>query len=106
MIWKSSFWLSAIAGSLFGLCAAAGAATKNVDIVVTHGSTPQGLTTYTFKNYSGAALAAGQPIIIGQGFRYGDVMPGFYPEMHNNADDAVLAGQQWDEISTWRENGG
>ena len=33
-------------------------------------------------------------------------MPGTYPLIRDASTHAVIAGQQWDEISTWRENGG
>jgi hypothetical protein len=63
------------------------------------------LTTFTFQNLSGATLPAGTPISFGQGFRYGDIMPGQNPVIRDASTHTPLPGQQWDEISTWRENG-
>ncbi len=64
------------------------------------------ITTVTFKNLSGATLPAGSPISMGQGFRYSDIMPGTHPLIRDASTHTALAGQQWNEISTWRENGG
>ncbi len=104
MIQKSLFYLALVVGSFFYLSASAVTTTsKNIDIIVTHG-TP--LTTFTFVNNTGAALPAGTPVTMGQGFRYGDIMPGTYPLIRDATTHIALPGQQWDEISTWRENGG
>ncbi len=86
-----------------GAAAAQTSTTLNVPIIVTHGAP---LTTFTFVNNSGNTLPAGSPISFGQAFRYGDVMPGNYPVIRNATTHVALAEQQWDEISTWRENGG
>ncbi len=64
------------------------------------------LTTVSFKNDSGSTMAAGTPVSLGQGFRYGDIMPGTHPLIRDASTHTALAGQQWNEISTWRENGG
>ncbi len=86
-----------------GTAAAQTSTTLDVPIVVTHGAP---LTTFTFVNNSGKTLPAGSPVSFGQAFRYGDVMPGNHPVIRDAATHVPLAGQQWDEISTWRENGG
>ena len=86
-----------------GTAAAQTSTTVDVPIVVTHGAP---LTTFTFVNNSGKTLPAGSPVSFGQAFRYGDVMPGNHPVIRDAATHVPLAGQQWDEISTWRENGG
>ena len=86
-----------------GTAAAQTSTTLNVPIVITHGAP---LTTFTFVNNSGNTLPAGSPVSFGQAFRYGDVMPGNYPVIRDATTHVALAGQQWDEISTWRENGG
>ncbi len=103
MIGKSLFFLALFFGSLFGLSASAVTTFKNVDIIVTHGAA---LTTFTFVNNTGRALPAGTPVSMGQAFRYGDIMPGNYPAIRDATTHIALPGQQWDEISTWRENGG
>jgi hypothetical protein len=103
LIEKSHFYLALIVGSLFGLPASAVTTSKNVDIIVTHGAP---LTTFTFVNNTGATLPAGTPVSMGQAFRYGDIMPGNYPLIRDATTHIALSGQQWDEISTWRENGG
>jgi hypothetical protein len=99
---------------LFFLCAAvvlclapvAHATTQSLDITVTRGSASSAaLTTFTFVNDSGSTLPAGTPITFGQGFRYGDIMPGTHPLIRDAITHVVLPGQQWNEISTWRENG-
>lgn len=65
------------------------------------------LTTATWQNDTGVTLPAGTPITGAQVFRYGDIMPGNYPLIVDPANNnQPLAGQQWNEISTWRENGG
>jgi len=92
-----------LAGALFGPSASAVTTSKNVDAGVTRGAA---LTTFTFVNNTGGTLPAGIPISMGQAFRYGDVMPGIYPVIRDAATHVALRGQQWDEISTWRENGG
>ncbi len=86
-----------------GTAAAQTSTTINVPIVVTHGAA---LTTFTFLNNSGATLPAGTPVSFGQAFRYGDIMPGTHPLVRDASTHVPLAHQQWDEISTWRENGG
>ena len=86
-----------------GTAAAQTSTTINVPIVVTHGAP---LTTFTFVNNTGNTLPAGSPVSFGQAFRYGDIMPGNYPLIRDATTHIALAGQQWDEISTWRENGG
>jgi hypothetical protein len=103
MIGKPLFYLVLFVGSLFGLSASAVTTSKNVDIIVTHGAP---LTTFTFVNNTGATLPAGTPVSMGQAFRYGDIMPGNYPVIRDATKHIALPGQQWDEISTWRENGG
>jgi hypothetical protein len=103
LIQKSHFYLALIVGSLFGLPAGAVMTSKNVDIIVTHGAP---LTTFTFVNNTGATLPAGTPVSMGQAFRYGDIMPGNYPVIRDATTHIALPGQQWDEISTWRESGG
>jgi hypothetical protein len=95
------FFLATAACSLIGLCNNAVAATKNVDIVVTHGA---GLnTTYTLQNTSGRATAVGQQYIGGMVFRRGDVRPGQHVVIRDASTHTPLAHQQWDEISTRRE---
>ena len=86
-----------------GTAAAQTSTTINVPIVVTHGAP---LTTFTFVNNTGNTLPAGSPVSFGQAFRYGDIMPGTYPMIRDASTHVALPGQQWDEISTWRENGG
>ena len=86
-----------------GAAAAQTSTTLDVPIVITHGAP---VTTFTFVNDSGKTLPAGSPVSFGQAFRYGDVMPGNQPVIRDAATHVALAGQQWDEISTWRENGG
>jgi hypothetical protein len=86
-----------------GTAAAQTSTTINVPIVVTHGAP---LTTFTFVNNTGTILPAGSPVSFGQAFRYGDIMPGTYPLIRDASTHVALPGQQWDEISTWRENGG
>ena len=101
MIGKFLPCLAISIGSLLGPSAGAVTRSKNVDATMTHGTS---LTTFTFVNNSGSALPAGTPVSMGQGFRYGDVMPGTYPMIRDAATHVALRGQQWDEISTWREN--
>jgi hypothetical protein len=103
MIGKFLFFLSAATATFIGLSAGAVTTSQNVDIIVTHGAP---LTTFTFVNDTGNTLPAGSPVSFGQAFRYGDIMPGTYPLIHDAATHVTLPGQQWDEISTWRENGG
>jgi hypothetical protein len=103
MIGKFLFFLSAATATFLGLSAGAVTTSQNVDIMVTHGAP---LTTFTFVNNSGNTLPAGSPVSFGQAFRYGDMMPGTYPLIRDAITHTPLAGQQWDEISTWRENGG
>ncbi len=103
MIGKFLFFLSAATAMFIGLSAGAVTTSQNVDIIVTHGAP---LTTFTFVNNTGNTLPAGSPISFGQAFRYGDIMPGTYPLIRDAATHVALPGQQWDEISTWRENGG
>src|SRR5260370_8114743 len=103
MIGKSLLYRALLIGSLFGLSASAVTTSKNIDIIVTHGAP---LTTFTFVNNTGATLPAGTPVSMGQAFRYGDIMPGNYPVVRDAMTHIALPGQQWDEISTWRENGG
>jgi hypothetical protein len=86
-----------------GTAAAQTSTTINVPIVITHGAP---LTTFTFVNNTGSTLPAGSPVSFGQAFRYGDIMPGTYPLIRDASTHIALPGQQWDEISTWRENGG
>ena len=89
-----------------GLTPALGTTTSiNVPITVTSAAGDV-LTTFTFQNNSGVTMPAGTPIQMGQAFRYGDIMPGNHPVIRDASTHAVLAHQQWDEISTWRENGG
>jgi hypothetical protein len=103
MIGKLLFFLSAATATFLGLSAGAVTTSQNVDIIITHGAP---LTTFTFVNNTGKTLPAGSPVSFGQAFRYGDVMPGTYPLIRDAATHVALSGQQWDEISTWRENGG
>ena len=103
MIGKFLFFLSAATATFLGLSAGAVTTSQNVDIIVTHGAP---LTTFTFVNNTGSTLPAGSPVSFGQAFRYGDVLPGTYPVIRDAATHMALPGQQWDEISTWRENGG
>src|SRR5260370_38507635 len=103
MIGKSLLYRALLIGSLFGLSASAVTTSKNIDIIVTHGAP---LTTFTFVNNTGATLPAGTPVSMGQAFRYGDIMPGNYPVVRDATTHIALPGQQWDETSTWRENGG
>jgi hypothetical protein len=103
MIGKFPFFLSAATAVFLGLSAGAVTTSQNVDIIVTHGAP---LTTFTFVNNTGNTLPAGSPVSFGQAFRYGDIMPGTYPLIRDAATHVALPGQQWDEISTWRENGG
>src|SRR5690348_17496382 len=103
MIGTFLFFLSAATATFLGLSAGAVTTSQNVDIIVTHGAT---LTTFTFINDSGNTLPAGSPVSFGQAFRYGDIMPGTHPDIRDASTHSSLAGQQWDEISTWRENGG
>jgi hypothetical protein len=100
---KSLFCLALLVGLPFGLSASAATTSTNVDIIVTHGAP---LTTFTFVNNSGNTLPAGSPVSFGQAFRYGDITPGTYPLIRDAATHVALPSQQWDEISTWRENGG
>src|SRR5947209_11240496 len=108
MIQKFLFFLAAVAIPCLGLSAKAATTSQGLDLVITHGGSTAGsqLTTFTFVNYSAATLPAGSPVSFGQGFRYGDIMPGTYPLIRDAATHTPLAGQQWDEIATWRENGG
>jgi hypothetical protein len=103
MIGKFLFFLSAATATFIGLSAGAVTTSQNVDIIVTHGAP---LTTFTFVNDTGNTLPAGSPVSFGQAFRYGDILPGTYPLIRDAATHVTLPGQQWDEISTWRENGG
>jgi hypothetical protein len=103
MIGKFLFFLSAATATFLGLSAGAVTTSQNVDIIVTHGAP---LTTFTFVNNTGKTLPAGSPVSFGQAFRYGDVMPGTYPLIRDASTHVALSGQQWDEIATWRENGG
>ena len=103
MIGKFLFFLSAATATFLGLSAGAVTTSQNVDIIVTHGAA---LTTFTLVNNTGNTLPAGSPVSFGQAFRYGDIMPGTYPLIRDAATHVALPGQQWDEISTWRENGG
>jgi len=103
MIGKSLHRLAFAAIAVLGVHASA-AAVVNVDITVTH---PVGtITTYTFANFSGSTMPAGTPISMAQGFRYGDVPAAQHVVIRDAGTHTVLAHQQWDEISTWRENGG
>ncbi len=103
MIGKFLFFLATATTTFLGLSAGAVTTSQNVDIIVTHGAA---LTTFTFVNDTGNTLPAGSPVSFGQSFRYGDIMSGSYPLIRNAATHVALPGQQWDEISTWRENGG
>jgi hypothetical protein len=103
MIGKFLFLLSAATATFLGLSAGAVTTSQSVDIIVTHGAP---LTTFTFVNNTGNTLPAGSPVSFGQAFRYGDILPGTYPLIRDAATHIALPGQQWDEISTWRENGG
>jgi hypothetical protein len=103
MIARFLFFLSAATATLLGLSAGAVTTSQSIDIIVTHGAP---LTTFTFVNNSGNTLPAGSPVSFGQAFRYGDILPGTYPLIRDAATHVALLGQQWDEISTWRENGG
>jgi hypothetical protein len=103
MIGKFLFFMSAAIVALLGLSAGAVTTSQSIDIIVTHGGP---LTTFTFVNNTGKILPAGSPVSFGQGFRYGDVMPGTFPLIRDASTHVALPGQQWDEISTWRENGG
>ena len=103
MIGKSLFLLSAATATFLGLSAGAVTTSQSIDIIVTHGAP---LTTFTFVNNTGNTLPAGSPVSFGQAFRYGDILPGTYPLIRDAATHVALPGQQWDEISTWRENGG
>jgi hypothetical protein len=64
------------------------------------------VTTATFQNDTGSTLPAGTPVSFGQGFRYGDIMPGTYPLIRDASTHVALPGQQWDEVATYHENGG
>jgi hypothetical protein len=64
------------------------------------------LTTFTLVNDTGNTLPAGSPVSFGQGFRYGDVMPGAYPLIRDATTHVALSGQQWDEVARFVENGG
>ena len=68
--------------------------------------TGPGLTTFTFVNNSGGTLPIGTPISFGEVFAYGDIMPGTHPLIRDASTHVALTHQQWNEISTWRENGG
>jgi len=103
MIGKFLFLLSAATATFLGLSAGAVTTSQSIDIIVTHGAP---LTTFTFVNNTGNTLPAGSPISFGQAFRYGDILPGTYPLIRDASTHIALPGQQWDEISTWRENGG
>src|SRR6202035_2252407 len=103
MIGKFLFLLSAATATFLGLSAGAVTTSQSIDIIVTHGAP---LTTFTFVNNTGSTLPAGSPVSFGQAFRYGDILPGTYPLIRDAATHMALPGQQWDEISTWRENGG
>jgi hypothetical protein len=103
MIGKSLYCSAVLVGSLLGLAASAVATSKNVDATVARGAA---LTTFTFVNNTGSTLPAGTPVSMGQAFRYGDIMPGTYPVIRDAATHIALRGQQWDEVSSWRENGG
>src|ERR1700730_12466822 len=103
MIGKFLFLLSAATATFLGLSAGAVTTSQSIDIIVTHGAP---LTTFTFVNNTGNTLPAGSPVSFGQAFRYGDILPGTYPLIRDAATHVALPGQQWDEISTWRENGG
>src|SRR5215469_8535260 len=101
MIRKFFCCLMATTCSVLGLCAAAATATKDVDIVVTHGAGI--LTTYTVKETSGKNQPAGKVYIAGQSFRRGDLLPGTYPVFRDAATHIPLV-QQLDEVATRREN--
>ncbi len=98
--------LSAVIIAFVATTATGGAATvsQNLNIIITKGGGP--ITTVTFQNDSGSTLPAGTPVSLGQGFAYGDIMPGTHPLIRDAATHTALVGQQWNEISTWRENGG
>jgi hypothetical protein len=103
MIGKILFLLSAATATFLGLSAGAVTTSQSIDIIVTHGAP---LTTFTFVNNTRNTLPAGSPVSFGQAFRYGDILPGTYPLIRDASTHVALPGQQWDEISTWRENGG
>jgi hypothetical protein len=61
------------------------------------------VTTATWTNHSGIALAVGSPISGAQPFRYSDIPVGHHPRIQD-AVTHVAQSQQWDEIATWNEN--
>jgi hypothetical protein len=69
-----------------------------------NGAAGSTVTTYTIRNDSGSATAAGTVYIGGQGFRRGDFPPGTYPVFRDATTHAPLV-QQLDEIATRLENG-
>lgn len=80
---------------------ALGGGTQTVTILPTNV-----VTTTTFTNYSGSTLSAGTPVSLAQGFRYNDIPSGSYPLIRDASNHIPLAGQQWEAIATWHENGG
>src|SRR5712692_1990817 len=103
IIERFGFSLPAAACALLALCGTVVAATKNIDVVVTHGN--GSLTTYTVTETSGKNQPAGMVYIAGQAFRRGDLPPGTYPVFRDPTTKLPLPVQQLDEIATRRENG-
>jgi hypothetical protein len=101
---KFLFGLPATACFLLAISASAVTTTKNVDIVVTHG-TSGALTTYTIQNTSNSTWLPNTPYIAGQSFRRGDIIAATNSVKIRDAVSHADLIYQLDEIATRRENG-
>ena len=106
--------LSLLAIALILPIALASAASKNVDIIVTHDLGPPGspafIATQTIQEIAHTNQAANWPLQRGMAFKNGDVMPGNHVEIRQatagNDCTGPLLDYQWDDIATRIENGG
>jgi Protein of unknown function (DUF3383)/Flagellin hook IN motif len=103
VIGKSWCRFAAFAGSLICLSASAVTASKNVEIIVTHGSVT--LTTSTYVNASSSTAPSGTPLLMAQAFRRGDVFLGSNCAVPRNAVTHNPLIWQHDNTATRRENG-
>ena len=101
---KFLFGLAAAGCVLVVIGANAVTTSKNVDIVVTHG-TSAALTTYTIQNTTSSTLLPNTPYIAGQSFRRGDVVAANNCVQIRDAASHTPLTYQLDEVSTRRENG-